>query len=122
MVEAVCAQIIPEDQDAGAAKAGVVHFMDTQLTRFYKPLQKTYRRGIAQIDQASIDFAGKPFADLASAQQVAVLHHLSSGDFIAFDWFKECANVTPVPVPPTAILLGSGLLGLVGLRFRRNRG
>jgi hypothetical protein len=28
----------------------------------------------------------------------------------------------PVPVPPTAILLGSGLLGLVGLRFRKNRG
>ncbi|MBZ5594364.1 MAG: gluconate 2-dehydrogenase subunit 3 family protein [Acidobacteriia bacterium] len=78
MVEAVCAQIIPEDQDAGAAKAGVVHFMDTQLTRFYKPLQKTYRRGIAQIDQASIDFAGKPFADLASAQQVAVLHHIET--------------------------------------------
>ena len=26
-----------------------------------------------------------------------------------------------VPVPPSAILLGSGLLGLVGFRFRRNR-
>jgi len=27
----------------------------------------------------------------------------------------------PVPVPPTALLLGSGLLGLVGFRFRRKR-
>lgn len=58
----------------------------------------------------------------AAGQLIVNFDHLSSGDFIAFDWFKECANVTPVPVPPTAILLGSGLLGLVGLRFRRNRG
>jgi hypothetical protein len=27
--------------------------------------------------------------------------------------------ICPVPIPPAAILLGSGLLGLVGLRFRR---
>jgi hypothetical protein len=47
--------------------------------------------------------------------------HTGSSDFIAYDWFKLCANVD-VPVPPTAILLGSGLLGLVGLRFRKNRG
>jgi hypothetical protein len=30
----------------------------------------------------------------------------------------DCTNV---PVPPTALLLGSGLLGLVGLRFRKNQ-
>lgn len=77
-LEAVCAQIIPEDQDPGAVKAGVVRFMDAQLTRFYKPLQKTYRRGIAQIDQASIDVAGKPFAELPAAQQLAVLHHIET--------------------------------------------
>ena len=77
-LEAVCAQIIPEDQDPGAVRAGVVRFMDTQLTRFYKPLQKTYRRGIAQLDQASIDFAGKRFADLPAAQPLAVLHHIES--------------------------------------------
>jgi hypothetical protein len=60
-------------------------------------------------------------ANLAG-QLIVNFDHLSSGDFIAFDWFKMCANVEPVPVPPTAILLGSGLLGLVGLRFRRNQG
>jgi hypothetical protein len=45
----------------------------------------------------------------------------TSIDAIAFDWFKLCANLEPVPVPPTAILLGSGLLGLVGLRFRKKQ-
>jgi len=77
-LEAVCAQIIPEDQDPGAVQAGVVRFMDIQLTRFYKPLQKIYRRGIAQLNQASVDFAGKPFADLPAAQQLAVLHHIET--------------------------------------------
>jgi len=60
-------------------------------------------------------------ANLAGQLEVN-FDHTGSNDFIAFDWFKLCANIEPVPVPPTAILLGSGLLGLVGLRFRRNRG
>jgi hypothetical protein len=37
-------------------------------------------------------------------------------DAIAFDWFKLDANVEPVPLPSTALLLGTGLLGLAGLR------
>jgi len=77
-VGAICAQIIPEDQDPGAVQAGVVHYIDTQLTRFYKPLQKTYRRGIAQMDQASVEVAGRPFADLPAAQQSAILRHVES--------------------------------------------
>ncbi len=56
----------------------------------------------------------------AAGQLEVNFDHTGSADFIAFDWFKLCANVD-VPVPPTAILLGSGLLGLVGLRFRKNR-
>lgn len=75
-VEAICAQIIPEDQDAGAATAGVVHFLDKQLSGFYKPLQKTYREGIAEIDQKSIDFAGKKFADLPGDSQITVLERI----------------------------------------------
>ncbi|MFA4901479.1 MAG: hypothetical protein WC600_01910 [Desulfobaccales bacterium] len=57
----------------------------------------------------------------AAGQLEVNFDHTGSADFIAFDWFKLCANVD-VPVPPTAILFGSGLLGLVGLHFRKNRG
>ena len=75
-VEAVCAHIIPQDQDPGAVQAGVVVFIDRQLTRFYKPLQKTYRQGIAAIDHESVSFASRAFADLPAASQLDVLRRI----------------------------------------------
>jgi gluconate 2-dehydrogenase gamma chain len=77
-VEAVGGQIVPEDQDPGAIKAGVVHYIDTQLTRFYKPLQKTYRQGIAQLDQACLQFASRHFVELPAETQVAFLRRMES--------------------------------------------
>src|ERR1035441_9237512 len=75
-VEAVCAHIIPQDQDPGAVQAGGVVFIDRQLTRFYKPLQKTYRQGIAAIDHESVSFAGRAFADLPATSQLDVLRRI----------------------------------------------
>src|SRR5579871_349110 len=75
-VEALCAQVIPEDQDAGAVTAGVVNFLDKQLAGFYKPLQKVYRRGIAEIDHRCIAFGGKKFADLPASAQIDLLHQI----------------------------------------------
>jgi|SRR5579871_1719890 len=67
-IEAVCAQIVPADRDPGAAEAGVTSYIDRQLTGFYKPLQKTYRQGIAAI--------GYDFADLPAAAQRNRLHRI----------------------------------------------
>jgi len=74
--EAICAHIIPEDQDAGAVTAGVVHFLDKQLSGFYKPLQKTYRTGIAEIDRKSAEFAGTEFSGLPANSQLDLLHRI----------------------------------------------
>jgi gluconate 2-dehydrogenase gamma chain len=78
-LEAVCAHIIPEDRDPGAVRAGVVVFIDRQLTGFYKPLQKTYRQGLAAI--------GPNFADLPAASQLEALHRIerNSGTKPFFD-------------------------------------
>jgi len=75
-VEAVCAHIVPEDRDPGAVKAGVLVYIDRQLTGFYKPLQKTYRQGIAALDRESMGLAGRAFADLSAASQLDVLHRM----------------------------------------------
>jgi gluconate 2-dehydrogenase gamma chain len=49
-LEAICEQIIPADQDPGAAWAGAVKFIDKQLVGFYREHQQAYRAGIAEAD------------------------------------------------------------------------
>lgn len=79
-LEALCGQIIPEDQDPGAVSAGVVVFLDRQLTRFYKPLQETYRQGIAAVARESLATAGRPFADLPVDAQLAALGRMEKNE------------------------------------------
>ena len=71
-LEALCACIIPEDQDPGATRAGVVSFIDTQLAGFYKPLRKVYREGISAVDQES----GGRFLDLPPAKRIELLQSI----------------------------------------------
>jgi len=75
-VEAICEQIIPADSAPGAKEAGVVNYIDIQLTKHFKKHRQLYRRGIADVDDASQKAFGKPFADLPSAQQIAVLQDI----------------------------------------------
>jgi gluconate 2-dehydrogenase gamma chain len=76
-LEAICEQIIPADQTPGAAWAGVVNFIDRQLTGPYRRQQARYRGGLAEIDQASIGKFGKAFAALQPEQQTALLESLT---------------------------------------------
>ena len=75
-IEAVCEQIVPADQDPGAARAGVVAFLDRQLSGFHKSLQDTYRAGIAEIDRVALQRFGARFADLDAPRQIEILKDL----------------------------------------------
>jgi gluconate 2-dehydrogenase gamma chain len=83
---AISDQIIPPDQDPGAAWAGVVNFIDRQLCGPYKNLQATYRRGLAGVGQSSRELCGKPFADLGSEQQLIVLRQMEQGKASGAIW------------------------------------
>jgi len=72
-VDAICAQLIPADQDPGAREAGVVNYIDIQLTRPFRRYQAVYRQGLAAIDSASRARFGQAFADLPPASQVEML-------------------------------------------------
>ncbi len=89
---AISDQIIPPDQDPGAAWAGVVNYIDRQLCGPFHSLQQTYRRGIAGIDQSSRLLYGKAFADLEAQQQIDVLHRLEDGQAPGAIW-KQTSSV-----------------------------
>ena len=73
-VDAICEQLIPADCDPGAKAAGVVDYIDIQLTRAFRKHRKTYRQGIAAVDAASRAQFGNAFVELPAARQSDVLH------------------------------------------------
>ena len=79
-------QIIPPDQDAGAVWAGVVNYIDRQLSGPLKDLQGTYRQGLAAVDQSSRSRYNHIFADISSDQQIDMLHMLSANRALGTAW------------------------------------
>jgi gluconate 2-dehydrogenase gamma chain len=79
-VDAICERIIPADKDPGARQAGVVNFIDLQLTKHHRRYQGAYRKGIAGVDAVSRKRFGKPFAELPSERQIEVLTDVENND------------------------------------------
>jgi gluconate 2-dehydrogenase gamma chain len=75
-VDAICELLVPGDQDPGAREAGVVHYIDLQLTRHFKGHQRAYRLGLAAVDRSARGRFGRAFADLSADSQMAVLHEV----------------------------------------------
>jgi gluconate 2-dehydrogenase gamma chain len=76
---AMCDQIIPIDEDPGAAWAGCVNYIDRQLCGPLKRLRESYRQGIAAVNQSSRKLHGTEFAELAAPQQVEFLTAMEQG-------------------------------------------
>lgn len=89
---AICDQVIPPDRDPGAAWAGVVNFIDRQLTGPFKSLQKTYRQGIAGVDQTSRALFGKKFVDLSAARQIELLTALEKNQAPGETWKRDSSK------------------------------
>lgn len=94
---AICDQIIPPDQDPGASQAGVVQFIDRQLSGFHRKRQAEYRAGIAAIDALSRERYGRPFADAPLNQQLALLTDIDlkkAGDGSVRNFFQTVVSHT----------------------------
>ena len=83
---AICDQLIPPDEYAGAAWAGVVNFMDIQLCGAYRRLRDSYREGIASFERDCRERYGKSFAEITSAVQVEFLHAVEKGELHQPEW------------------------------------
>ncbi len=85
VVDAIAEQIIPADAAPGASQAGVVNFIDLQLTKYYRKYRDAYRKGIAGVEAASRSRFGKSFTDLPAEQRIEVLTEIEekAGEFFA---------------------------------------
>lgn len=75
-IDAITARIIPTDDMPGAREAGVVFFIDRALTTFAADDQKTYREGLAELqERVKAMFPGLArFSAASPEQQDKVLH------------------------------------------------
>jgi len=88
---ALCDQIIPADEDPGAAWAGVVNYIDRQLCGPLEHLRSAYRSGIAAVEKSSRALYGTDFAEATAAQQVELLTLMEQGRAPAAAW-KEISS------------------------------
>jgi gluconate 2-dehydrogenase gamma chain len=75
-LDAICDQLIPADQDPGAAGTGAVVFIDRQLMGPYRRCRSAYREGLARAAALSREMFGKPLDELAGEQRLAVVTRL----------------------------------------------
>jgi len=85
---AICDQIVPPDEDPGAAWAGAVNYVDRQLCGPLRHLRRVYRQGIAAVNQSSRMLYGANFAGLAEPMQVALLRMMEQGRAPSAAWKK----------------------------------
>jgi gluconate 2-dehydrogenase gamma chain len=83
---AACDQIVPPDQDPGAADAGVVTFIDRQLATRRKTERPRWQAGLRGLDATARRRHGKPFAELPFDVQTAVLQDVEKGAVEGADW------------------------------------
>ena len=84
-VDAICAQLIPADQDPGAKEAGVVNFIDLQLSKRFKKYRAVYQQGLDGVDAASRSKFGTRFVELTGERQVEVLNVVEENSPVFFD-------------------------------------
>jgi gluconate 2-dehydrogenase gamma chain len=88
LLDAVCAQIIPTDQDPGAREAGCVRYIDWQLAGPHKRLAGRYHDGLAALVATCQALHQKPFEQLSSDEQVKLLAKLEAGQAPKEHWTK----------------------------------
>jgi gluconate 2-dehydrogenase gamma chain len=77
----LCDQVIPPDQDPGAAWAGAVSFIDIQLTRIYKKHRAVYSAGLARAEAIAREkFGGREVSALNPEEQLLLMQQLEKDE------------------------------------------
>ena len=81
-VEAIAEVIIPETDTPGARAAGVDQFVDGMLSDYYSVADRErFLRGLARLDARAKRAHGKPFSELSTDQQTAIVLEMDRAAF-----------------------------------------
>jgi hypothetical protein len=72
-LEAIAGRILPADEEPGAVEAGCVNFIDKALAHEDAAARPLYAQGLLGTDAAARRRSGRPFAELAPAEQDELL-------------------------------------------------
>jgi gluconate 2-dehydrogenase gamma chain len=85
VLDAIVARLIPTDASgAGALEAGATHYIDRALGGALASSRQAYTAGLAALTQFARASRGKPFNELSTAEQDAVLTAVEAGTAIGF--------------------------------------
>lgn len=85
VLEAITARLIPSDGTGpGAKEARAAHYIDRALTGPLSGFRANYSTGLAAVDAYARSKKGAPFAQLAAADQDAVLTDMQTGAATGF--------------------------------------
>ena len=88
-LKAVCDQIIPADEFPSASQAGVLTYIDRQLTRHYRRHRETYLKGLEQVNRISRERFGTALESASPSQQLSVVTALESQNAEFFNLVRE---------------------------------
>lgn len=72
--------LIPPDEDPGARDAGVVRYIDIQLTRWFRRHQQDYRNALAALDRWARSRSGCGFARAPAGAREEMLALMEQGE------------------------------------------
>lgn len=89
---AFCEQIIPRDESPGATDAGVIFYIDRQLSGVFHYDQETYRNGIRNLQAYCKGKYGKTFESLIPDDQIQIMKAMESNHISESEWPKGKAS------------------------------
>jgi gluconate 2-dehydrogenase gamma chain len=88
-LKAICDQIIPADEFPSASEAGVLTYIDRQLTRHYRRHREAYATGLDQANRISRERFGAAIESLSPQQQLAAVTELDAQNPKFFELVRE---------------------------------
>ena len=83
---AICECIIPADDTPGATDAGVIYYIDRQITGIFKKNQSDYREGLKAVQADCRDLFNSKFENLPVKKQLDYLEMLEENNDLLNSW------------------------------------